>query len=272
VDRPSLETCQEALGYTFDDPGLLYRALTHSSVARTRAESNERLEFLGDAVLGLVVCNELYDHADELTEGDMTKVKSTVVSRQTCAAMVRHSGLDQLMLLGKGMGSSGGPPESVLGAVFESLVGAIYLDGGLEPARAFVLTHARPYMDKALESQHRRNYKSLLQQHAQRKWSVTPEYDVLDEKGPDHSKCFEVGVSINGKTFPSAWGRCKKDAEQAAARRALEDLGIVDPEDEAPGDAPAGDDEDWDDYDEEFDDEYGEDEYLDEEFDPEDVD
>lgn len=237
VEAPSLETCQEALEYEFQDPELLFLALTHSSVAPTRVESNERLEFLGDAVLGLIVCHELFEHIDEMPEGEMTKIKSTVVSRQTCADIVKEAGFDELMILGKGMHNAAGPPQSVLGAVFEAIVGAVYLDGGLDAARPFVLRHVSPFIEKALASDHRRNYKSMLQQHAQRNWGVTPEYGVLDEKGPDHSKCFEVGVSIQGRVFPSAWGPNKKEAEQQAARRALEKLGLLDEEPDEPAEA-----------------------------------
>lgn len=227
VPQEALQGCQEAIGYSFEDLTLLVQALTHSSVATTRAESNERLEFLGDMVLGLAVCHDLYDHSEDLMEGDMTKVKSTVVSRQTCAEVARDLGVCEYLSLGKGMSQRGEIPLSVAAAVFESIIGAIYLDGGLEPARDFVLKYIRPYIDEALANQHQRNYKSMLQQYAQRHWSTTPEYQLLDEKGPDHSKCFEVAVTVNGKHFPSAWGMNKKQAEQEAARRALAELGLL---------------------------------------------
>ncbi|MFP4105677.1 MAG: ribonuclease III [Phycisphaerae bacterium] len=228
MDQETLQKCQELLNHDFDDPGLLKLALTHSSVAPTRLESNERLEFLGDAVLGLVVCHQLHELDENLTEGDMTKIKSSVVSRQTCAAIAEEAGISNLMRLGKGLATPDGLPTSVSAAVFESIIGAIYLDGGLEPARKFILRHVQPHIEEALAEKNTSNYKSLLQQHAQRKWGKTPSYTVLDEKGPDHSKCFEVAVSIDGRHFPSAWGMNKKDAEQQAALLALQTLQVLD--------------------------------------------
>lgn len=227
VERAALEKCQRIIGYTFTDQELLSLALTHASIATTRVESNERLEFLGDAVLALVICHDLFDHADELLEGEMTKVKSAVVSRATCADIAAEMGIADLISLGKGMVSERGLPTSVLAAVFESVIGAIYLDGGLEPARGFILAHVAPHLQEALVNEHRHNYKSLLQQHSQRRWGNKPDYLLLDEKGPDHCKCFEVAAVIDGVHFPSAWGMNKKEAEQEAARQALVKLDLL---------------------------------------------
>jgi len=229
--------CQELLDHRFSDPEILARALTHSSVAHSRQDSNERMEFLGDAVLALVVCSELYDHCDELTEGEMTKVKSAVVSRNTCAVMAEEIGLCDQLFLGKGMSSRGQLPLSVAAAVFESIIGAIYLDGGMAPASEFILRHISSHIDQALANEHQQNYKSMLQQHAQRRLGLTPDYNLLDEKGPDHSKCFEVEVAMNGKHFPSAWGMTKKQAEQGAAKLALAELGLLSDEEMAELDA-----------------------------------
>jgi ribonuclease-3 len=242
MDSRTLEQCQELLDYRFVHPELLTLALTHSSVAANRFQSNERLEFLGDAVLGLVVCHQLYVSCDDLLEGHMTKIKSAVVSRRTCAEIADEAGISQLMRLGKGMAGPGGMPQSVAAAVFESIIGAIYLDGGLEPARTFILRHIQPHIDESIASEHQRNFKSVLQQYAQRRWGDTPDYVLLDEKGPDHSKCFEVAVSIGGRHFSSAWGNNKKQAEQNAAQRALEELGLLEsenpPEPENPSESP----------------------------------
>lgn len=228
MDPNTLRQCQELIDYEFTDLSLLALALTHSSVAPTRAQSNERLEFLGDAVLALAVCHELYDAYDDLLEGGMTKVKSAVVSRQTCAEVVEELGLLRLVSVGKGLAKPGRTPPSVAAAVFESLIGAVFLDGGLEPACEFVLAHLRKRIDKALADEHQRNYKAMLQQHAQQYFGRPPDYQLLDEKGPDHSKCFEIAVTVNGRHFSSAWGMNKKDAEQRAARQALEELGVLD--------------------------------------------
>lgn len=227
VDQTAIERCQQVIGYTFKDQDLLALALTHSSVAATRLESNERMEFLGDAVLGLVVCQELYERFGELLEGQMTKIKSAVVSRKTCSEIAEQTGIADSLVLGKGMPMPGGLPQSVSAAVFEAIIGAVHLDGGLEPSRTFILRTVGPFIDEAFEIEHQRNFKSVLQQQAQRRWGTTPEYHLLDEKGPDHSKCFEVAVSIGGRHFTSAWGMSKKEAEQEAARRTLAELGLM---------------------------------------------
>lgn len=229
------ERAQEILNYQFKDPGLLEAALTHASVADHRLQSNERLEFLGDAVLGFVVCEELFQRYPEYLEGDLTKVKSAVVSRKTCARISEELDLTSLLFLGKGMHGRGMLPDSLAAAVFESIIAAIYLDSDFETARRFILEHVSVHIDDAVDSKHQRNYKSQLQQHAQKELSATPYYEVLDEKGPDHSKCFEVCVSMNGRRFPSAWGPSKKEAEQKAARLALEELEVLRP----PAGAPA---------------------------------
>ena len=227
MEPAAVQRCQELIGYNFNDPSLLPLALTHASVAPTRAESNERLEFLGDSVLALAVCHELYSSYGDLLEGDMTKIKSAVVSRQTCAKIAEETGISELVSTGKGMSDQAGLPMSVSAAVFEAIIGAIYLDGGMEPARQFVLRHVRPHIAEALADEHQKNYKSALQQHAQRIYGTMPQYLLLDEKGPDHSKCFEIAVAMNGRGFPSAWGKSKKEAEQEAARKALTELGLL---------------------------------------------
>lgn len=227
MDRLILDRCQAMLGHQFKDIPLLERSLTHSSVAVTRTESNERLEFLGDAVLGLVVCQELYEIEENLSEGEMTKIKSLVVSRQICSELADELGMCELLSLGRGISLGGAVPTSVSAAVFESLIGAMYMDAGLEVARQFIIKHLRKHIDAALATEHQQNYKSMLQQYAQRTWNATPDYILLDEKGPAHSRCFEVGILIGGRHFNSAWGNNKKEAEQEAARIALTELGLI---------------------------------------------
>jgi ribonuclease-3 len=228
------ERAQQILNYRFKDPSLLEAALTHASVADHRLLSNERLEFLGDSVLGFVVCEELFQRYPDYLEGDLTKVKSAVVSRKTCARISEDLDLTSLLFLGKGMHGRGMLPDSLAAAVFESLIAAIYLDSGFETVKAFILEHVSAHIDDAVDSKHQRNYKSQLQQHAQKELSATPLYEVLDEKGPDHSKCFEVCVTMNGRRFRSAWGPSKKDAEQKAAQFALEELEVLHPARSAP--------------------------------------
>lgn len=239
TEEEALQGVQRAIGYSFKDPSLLAAALTHASSADCRLHSNERLEFLGDAVLGMVVCTELYRRFPEYLEGELTKVKSAVVSRKTCAQISRELNLPQYLFLGKGMSGRAPLPSSLAAAVYESLIAAIYLDSdSLDVARDFILRTVTHHITQAAESEHQRNYKSQLQQHAQRFMGATPMYDLLDEKGPDHSKCFEVSVVIQGHRFTSAWGPSKKEAEQKAAYLALRELNAVKPsiEFEAEGD------------------------------------
>lgn len=217
-----LDECQEVIGYRFQRPELLRAALTHTSGADTRLASNERLEFLGDAVLGLITVEQLYLRFPEYQEGDLTKIKSAVVSRRTCARISKKLQLGDFLFLGKGMHVNPATmPPNLLADVFESLVGAIYLDGGLDAAKPFVLEHLWPEIEQVVEGSQGNNFKSILQQVAQREFGSTPQYHVLDEKGPDHSKCFKVSAVIGGHRHAGAWGRNKKEAEQKAAMNAL---------------------------------------------------
>jgi ribonuclease-3 len=221
ADADLVSRAQAVLGVVFSDPQLLRSALTHSSIAETRVSSNERLEFLGDSVLGLVVCEDLYLKFPQWLEGDLTKVKSAVVSRTTCAAMADEIGLTDLLVLGKGVAGANNLPTSLRAAVFESIVGALLIDAGFEAAKTFILKAVRPHIARLARTDEQGNHKSALQQYAQRNMSSTPLYETLDEQGPDHSKCFEVCVVIGSERFPSAWGPSKKTAEQEAAKRAL---------------------------------------------------
>lgn len=221
VDKLRLEQCQERISYKFRDLAYLEAALTHASGADHRLASNERLEFLGDAILGSIVCEELFQQFPQFLEGDLTKLKSIVVSRQTCAKISIGLELREFLVLGKGMTVHPAVPQSVLSDVLESLIAAIYLDGGITPTREFVLTHFGPEIEAAASGDSGGNYKSLLQQFSQREHGVTPTYHLLDEKGPDHSKCFKMAAQIGQQRFPPAWGRSKKESEQRAAHNAL---------------------------------------------------
>jgi ribonuclease III len=219
-----LKKLQQRIGYHFKDEGMLLAALTHASGAEHRLGSNERLEFLGDAILGVVVCELLFHQYPEYLEGDLTRIKSIVVSRLTCAKMSESLGMQEFLILGKGMTTYPTVPSSLLADVFESLVAAIYLDGGDAAARRFITDAISAEIESAVEGETGSNYKSLLQQLAQREHGTTPTYQLLDEKGPDHSKCFKVAAQIGGNRYQSAWGRNKKEAEQRAARNALSQL------------------------------------------------
>lgn len=215
------EACEQRLGYTFKNRNLLEAALTHASGAEHRLASNERMEFLGDAILGGVVCERLFRDFPEYLEGELTRLKSIVVSRTTCAKVSSALGLDEFLILGKGMTTNPQVPTSVLAAVLEALTAAIFLDGGREAAQEFVERVMGPEIKLAAAGVMGRNYKSQLQQLAQREYGVTPNYRLLDERGPDHSKCFHVAAEIDGRRFAPAWGRSKKESEQRAAANAL---------------------------------------------------
>ena len=219
-----LARCERRIGYTFRNKLLLRAALTHASGAEHRLASNERLEFLGDAILGFVVCEMLFQQFPQYLEGDLTKIKSIVVSRLTCAKVSEALGLQEFLILGKGMTTNPSVPPSVLADVFESLIAAIYLDGGEPAARQVINAYIGPEVELAVAGETGGNYKSLLQQFAQRESGSTPTYFLLDEKGPDHSKCFKMAAQIAGKRYQAAWGRNKKEAEQRAACNALAEL------------------------------------------------
>lgn len=224
-DVSLLEKLEERIGYAFKDRGLLLSALTHASGAEHRLSSNERMEFFGDAILGFVVCELLYKQYPDFLEGDMTRLKSIVVSRLTCAKISAALGMQEFLILGKGMTTHPSVPSSLLADVFESLVAAIYLDGGDAAARRFITETMAPEIELAADGVTGNNYKSLLQQLAQREHGTTPTYQLLDEKGPDHSKCFKMAAQVGASRYQPAWGRNKKEAEQRAARNALSELG-----------------------------------------------
>jgi ribonuclease-3 len=224
IEVPDLPACEQCLQYEFRDKALLRSALTHASGAPHPLASNERLEFLGDSILGAVVCEILYRNYPDYLEGDLTKIKSIVVSRSTCAKISMSLGLQEFLILGKGMTTHAKVPPSLLSDVFESLVAAIYLDGGDEAVRAFIYRFVLPEIDAAVAGDLGANYKSQLQHIAQRDYGTTPNYQLLDEKGPDHSKCFKISAQIGRNRYQAAWGRNKKEAEQRAARNALSEI------------------------------------------------
>jgi len=224
ADSDILESCETRIGYRFRDRALLRRCLTHSSSAETRLDSNERLEFLGDAVLGLIICEHLFQLFPDQREGQLTQMKSWLVSRQTCARVARALNLEPLIFVGRGLQQI---PESILSAVVESLIAGVYFDGGLEQARTFIVSAFGEELRlcRPLDAE---NYKSQLQEYTQRELSCTPEYSVQEESGPDHAREFLVAARVGSRLFPSGRGRSKKEAEQQAARNAL--LGLLSPE------------------------------------------
>lgn len=210
------------MGYRFKNPNLLFTALTHSSYAETPQSSNERMEFLGDAFLGLVISETLYRRFPDYLEGALSIVKGTVVSRRSCTRIARTLGLGDFLFLGRGIDRV---PDSFLANVVESVIAAIYLDGGASAAEQFIERVFADEIDAASGGEDEGNFKSMLQRELHhRQPSAAVIYQLLDEKGPDHYKCFKIQVQINGEPFRAAWANNKKQAEQKAAENALCEL------------------------------------------------
>jgi len=233
MDDKKVQQLQKLLGYQFKNVDILIEAFTHASVAQDRLVSNERLEFLGDSVLALVICKQLFDEFPDYLEGDLTKIKSMLVSRKTCAAVANELKFTDFAKLGKGMESTKAVSGSIAAGILEAIIAAIYIDGGFDAAREFILRLYDPLIETVDAEHHHENFKSLLQQSAQQLFAATPLYEKLDEKGPDHNKCFEMAAAIGSRSFPSAWGPTKKEAEQKAAYNALVELKIIN-EDQKP--------------------------------------
>ena len=225
---PDLHILAHKLGVEFKDLSLLERALTHSSYAferRSDANNNERLEFLGDAVLELAVSDYLFKCFPRMTEGEMTKRRASVVCERTLANQARACGLPEYLLLGRGEAGSGGRQRaSIISDAFEAVIGAIYIDQGLDSAKALVERLLAVDIDNAERA---RDFKSELQEHVQNVMgcpSSAIEYTVTCEHGPDHDKCYEVSLNVTGRNYGQGTGRSKKLAEQNAAQQALDVL------------------------------------------------
>jgi ribonuclease-3 len=219
----------ERLGRRFDDADLLPRALAHRSwCAETTGEpSNERLEFLGDAVLQLVVTNHIFNTYPDLPEGELAKVRASVVSSAALAEVAASLELGLALLLGKGEDQSGGREKpSILADAMEAVIGAVYLDGGWEAADEFVMRLLGERIAEAAAGPGGQDFKTRLQELAARSFDELPRYDVVDE-GPDHAKRFFATVSVAGDVRGRGEGRSKKQAEQAAARLAWQDLALL---------------------------------------------
>ncbi len=219
-----LKQCERQLEYAFRDRNLLFEAITHASSSNTRLSSYERMEFLGDSILGFIVCEYLYQTQPDWLEGQLTKIKSVVVSRQTCARLGADLGLEEFLVVGKGIGNRGPVPTSLLANAFESIVAAIYLDGGMEPTKRFLMRFVPQQVDMAIAGDSDANYKSDFQQFAQKKFGLPPTYKMIGDRGPDHEKWFQVVALLGKQQFPPAWGRNKKEAEQRAAANALAEI------------------------------------------------
>jgi ribonuclease-3 len=219
-----LINCQKELGYYFKETALLKKALTHTSCKTDYNWSNERLEFLGDAILGMMISEHLFKTFTSYSEGELTKIKSVVVSQVTLAKVGNRLNLKQFVSVGKGLNDRNTFPRSLLANVFEALIAAIYLDGGHDAACNFIMTNLGNEIQIVCNNQHEKNYKSILQQYSQRDLGCTPTYKVLKQHGPDHVKVFDVVVVINGDEYCSGRGKNKKAAEQMAAQKTLKSI------------------------------------------------
>lgn len=218
---------EKRAGVIFKDKGLLKQAFTHRSYINenraTSLEHNERLEFLGDAVLELIITDYLYGRLKDATEGELTSLRSALVNADTCALVAQALGANDFLLLSRGESrDTGRARQYILANTLEAIIGAIYLDQGLESAKNFILTHVAPRIEDILKNGDWIDAKSLLQEKAQEYLNATPIYKTLSESGPDHDKHFTVGVYIASKLCGQGRGQSKQDAEQEAARGALE--------------------------------------------------
>lgn len=225
-----LDACQRDLDVQFHDQELLRRALTHRSSLQGNGddvtESNERLEFLGDSVLELIVNEHLYAKFPHKREGDLTKMKSLLVSRSVLARRADKMNLGEYVLLSRAENDAGGRHRaSILADAYEAVLGAVYLDCGFEAARGFVRAHLLAQAEAILSDRAHTNYKNMLQEWVQAEFKTYPRYRTSSESGPDHEKLFTVEVMVNGKSFGIGKGSNKKRAEQQAAKSALEAYG-----------------------------------------------
>ncbi len=226
MSEDTLGACERALGYQFKNRERLHKALIHSSNKITEGISNERMEFLGDSVLGMLVAECLFKEYPDYTEGRLTKIKSVVVSRPILAKCASKLGLERFIMVGPGLEIKT-LPETVVANAFEAVIAAIYIDGGLEAARRFIIANLEQEIEIVISDRHEKNYKSLLQQLVQRKEGITPVYHVISEKGPDHAKQFCVATVIGERVSDSAWGANKKAAEQVAAEKTYKHLLLI---------------------------------------------
>ncbi len=223
---PDFDAAEKSIGYSFANRDYLLLALTHSSYAnesREDDECNERLEFLGDSVLSLIVATYIYTNYPALPEGEMSRIRASVVCRASLSGFSRNLSLGDYLLLGKGENDSDGrDKDSILENAFEALVAAIYLDGGLDTARDFVLKQVIPAIGSHIDPVKDADYKSILQQRIQKDHTGFIKYRTVGEHGPAHKRVFEVEVWLDSNLLGRGTGSTKKEAEKNAARAALE--------------------------------------------------
>ena len=221
-----LEGIEKEIGYTFKQKELLKKALTHTSYAYEKGvESNEKLEFLGDSILEFLSSKYLYNNYPKLKEGEMTKVRATVVCEKSLYKIAKKHNFSDFLYLGKSEKMTGGSERpAILADSVEAVIAAIYLDGGLEKAEMFIIENIKN--DIAIATTHvgDKDYKTVLQEKLQEHGDIKILYEITKEEGPDHDKRFEAQVSVNGKVLAKGKGKSKKEAHMQAAKKALEDM------------------------------------------------
>lgn len=222
--RSELRLFEKQAGIRFKRLDLLNLAFIHRSYSNEysqKIENNEKLEFLGDSVLGMVTADYLFNNLPDKMEGYLAKVKSFVVSEESLDGIARSIGVDQFLLIGKGEENSGGrQKKAILADCMEAIIGAYYLDTGYRDASRFVLKLLVPEIEKVLENRHKKDYKTMLQEFVQKKYHIYPKYTLVKKSGPDHDRTFWMEVSVNDLTFGPGEGKNKKEAEQKAAAEA----------------------------------------------------
>lgn len=226
----NVKNIEEVINYTFKDKGILINALTHSSFINDKnKQNNERLEFLGDAVLELVVSDYLYKNHRDLPEGELTKLRAKIVCTESLAMVSNSLNLGSYIFMGKGEENTGGRKrKSILANSFEAIIGGIFIDGGFAEAERFILVKLKNNIVDAIKGKLIFDYKTKIQEVIQQKSTNEIEYTVEKEEGPEHDKIFHINLLMNGKIIGKGSGGSKKEAEQQAAYRGLLYLGVVD--------------------------------------------
>lgn len=225
----NLKDVEKKIGFKFSDENLLRTAFIHRSYLNEHPTEtlshNERLEFLGDSVLGFIVSDYIFEKFPKHPEGDLTNFRSSIVNAKILSVVARELDLGQYLFLSRGEEATGGRDRQYLLAnTYESLLGAIYLDSGVEASSKFIHKTLLPHLKSIIENKLYKDHKSQLQEIAQAKFNITPKYNIISETGPDHTKTFETGAYLQKKLLAKGKGKSKQDAEQAAAKLALEKL------------------------------------------------
>ena len=217
---------EQKIGYTFKNKSLLQTAVTHKSYSHEyNVENNERLEFLGDTILNMTVTEYIFSKSPKISEGNMTKIRSEIICEDCLYKAAINIGYGENMLLGVGETKTGGNKKpSILSDAFEAIAASIYLDGGIEEAKKFILTNLTDYIEKSIQKIGQKDHKTRLQEILQEHGTVKIEYETIKESGPEHNKTYEVVVKFEGKVIGQGMGKNKKEAEQEAAKEAIESL------------------------------------------------